>query len=56
MALRAKLNLDRGIFFLISQSEIRKKMPLSKENFAAAGGKILFTQPQYRYYTLMYIL
>jgi hypothetical protein len=45
-ALRAKLNLDGDIFFLISLCEIRKKMSPSKENFAAAGGKILFTQPQ----------
>jgi len=45
-ALRAKLNLDGDIFFLISLCEIRKKMSPSKENFAAAGGKRLFTQPQ----------
>jgi hypothetical protein len=45
MALRAKLYLDRDIFFLILRSKIRKKMSLSKEYFAAAGGKILFTQP-----------
>ena len=40
-ALRAKLNLDGDIFFLISLCEIRKKMSPSKENFAAAGGKTL---------------
>jgi len=45
-ALRAKLNLDGDIFFLISLCEIRKKMSPSKENFAAAGSKRLFTQPQ----------
>jgi hypothetical protein len=45
LALRAKLNLDRDIFFLIFVGKIRKKMSLSKEYFAAAGGN-LFTQPQ----------
>jgi hypothetical protein len=46
MALRAKLNLDGDIFFLILRSKIRKKMSPSKEYFAAAGGENLFTQPQ----------
>ena len=46
MALRAKLSLDGGIFFTILRSKIVKKMPPSKESFAAAGGKNLFTQPQ----------
>ena len=46
MALRAKLYLDGDIFFLILRSKIRKKMSPSKECFAAAGGKILFTQLQ----------
>ena len=45
MALRAKLYLDRGIFSLILRSKIREKMPLSKEYYAAAGGKRLFIQP-----------
>jgi hypothetical protein len=31
LALRAKLNFDRDIFFLILRSKIRKKMSLSKE-------------------------
>ena len=44
MALRAKLYLDGDIFFLILRSKIRKKMSPSKECFAAAGGKRLFTQ------------
>ena len=44
-ALRAKLYLDRDIFFLILRSKIRKKMSLSKEYFAVAGGENLFTQP-----------
>jgi len=39
LALRAKLNLDRDIFLLISQSEISKKMSLSKAYFAACCGK-----------------
>ena len=43
MALRAKLYLDGGIFFLILLRKIKKKMPPSKESFAAAGGKRLFT-------------
>jgi len=46
LALRAKLNLDGDIFFLILLRKIRKKMSPSKENFAAAGGKRLFTQSQ----------
>jgi hypothetical protein len=46
MALRAKLSLDRDIFFLILRSKIKKKMSPSKESFAAAGGERLFTQPQ----------
>jgi hypothetical protein len=45
LALRAKLNLDGDIFFLILRSKIRKKMSPSKEYFAAAGGEILFTEP-----------
>ena len=45
-ALRAKLYFDGDIFFLILRSKIRKKMSPSKENFAAAGGKRLFTQPR----------
>ena len=44
MAFRAKLYLDGGIFFLILRIKIKKKMPPSKESFAATGGKILFTQ------------
>jgi hypothetical protein len=43
MALRAKLYLDIDIFFLILQNKIRKKMSISKEYSAAAGGKRLFT-------------
>jgi hypothetical protein len=46
LALRAKLNLDGDIFFLILRSKIRKKMSPSKEYFAAAGGENLFAQPQ----------
>ena len=46
MALRAKLYLDWDIFFLILLRKIKKKMSQSKEYFAAAGGEILFTQPQ----------
>ena len=46
MALRAKLYLDGDFFFLILRSKIRKKKSPSKEYFAAAGGKNLFTQPQ----------
>ena len=38
-ALHAKLYFDRDIFFLVLRSKIRKKMSLSKEYFAAAGGK-----------------
>jgi len=49
MTCLSKHNLDGDIFFLISLREIRKKMSPSKENFAAAGGKILFTQPLYIY-------
>ena len=44
LALRAKLNFDGDIFFLILQSKIRKKMSPSKEYFAAVGGENLFTQ------------
>ena len=43
MALRAKLYLDGDIFFLILLRKIKKKMSPSKESFAAAGGKKLFT-------------
>ena len=50
LALRAKLNLDGDIFFLILRSKIRKKMSPSKEYFAAVGGKILFTQLHAKYY------
>jgi len=35
---------------MISRSEIMKNKSPSKENFAAEGGKILFTQPQTKYY------
>jgi hypothetical protein len=52
MALRAKLYLDVDIFFLILLRKIRKKMSPSKECFAAAGGKNLFTQPRIRYAVL----
>jgi hypothetical protein len=52
MALRAKLYVDGDIFFLILRSKIRKKMSPSKECFAAAGGKNLFTQPRIRYAVL----
>jgi hypothetical protein len=45
LALRAKLNLDGDILFLILLRKIRKKMSPSKEYFAAAGGENLFTQP-----------
>ena len=45
MALRAKLYLDGDIFFLILLRKIKKKMSPSKECFAAAGGKTIFTQP-----------
>ena len=48
-ALDAKLYLDRDIFFLILRSKIRKKMSLSKEYFAAAGSKRLFTQSPSKY-------
>jgi hypothetical protein len=41
----AKFSLDGDIFFLISQSEIRKKMSPSKFNLARSAEKILFTQP-----------
>jgi hypothetical protein len=51
LALRAKLNLDEDIFFLILLRKIRKKMSSSKEYFAAAGGENLFTQPQPFYTT-----
>ena len=51
MPLRAKLYLDGDIFFLILRSKIKKKMSPSKESFAAAGGEILFTQPQ-TFYTI----
>ena len=40
----SKGNLDGDIFFLILLRKIRKKMSLSRECFAAAGGEILFTQ------------
>ena len=46
MALRAKLNLNGDIFFLILLRKIRKKMSPFKEFFAAAGGEKLFTLPQ----------
>jgi hypothetical protein len=46
LALRAKLYLDGDIFFMILRSKIMKKMSPSKESFAAAGGEMLFTQPQ----------
>jgi hypothetical protein len=45
LALRAKLNLDGDIFFLILLRKTRKKMSPSKEYFAAAGAENLFTQP-----------
>ena len=45
MALHAKLYLDGDILSLILRSKIRERMSPSKEYFAAAGGKILFTQP-----------
>jgi len=41
----AKFSLDGDIFFLISQSEIRKKMSPSKFNLARSAEKRLFTQP-----------
>ena len=50
VALRAKLYLDGGIFLFIWLREIKKKMPPSKEYFAAFGGEILFTQPQKHYF------
>jgi hypothetical protein len=51
LALRAKLNLDGDIFFLILLRKIRKKMSPSKEYFAAAGGENLFTQPLSKEYS-----
>ena len=44
MALCAKFSFERQVIFTISRSEIVKMTCLSKENFAAAGGKSLFTQ------------
>ena len=46
MALRAKLCFDRHVIFTISLREIMKMTCLSEEYSAAAGGKMLFTQPQ----------
>jgi len=46
MVIRAKLYLDKDIFFLILLREIRKKMSPSKYNFVRSARKILFTQPQ----------
>ena len=46
MALLAKLYLDGDIFLLILRSKINKKMSPSKESFAAAGGRRLFSQPR----------
>ncbi len=46
LARSAKLYFDRHIIFEISRSEISKMMCLSKQYFAAAGGKRLFTQSQ----------
>ena len=40
-ALRAKEYLDGDLFFMISLREIMKNKSPSKENFAAAGGKII---------------
>ena len=54
MALRAKLYFERHIIFMISRSEIIKMMCLSKEYSAAAGGEMLFTQPQTFLTTLKY--
>ena len=45
LTLRAKFYLDRHMISTISRSEIVEIMCLSKENFAAEGGKRLFTQP-----------
>jgi hypothetical protein len=42
-ALRAEFYFERHVIFTISRSEIVKMTCLSKEYFAAAGGKRLFT-------------
>jgi hypothetical protein len=44
-ALRAELCFERHVIFTISLREIVKMTCLSEEYSAAAGGKILFTQP-----------
>ena len=48
MALRAKFKFETDVFFMILRSKIMKNTSVSKEYFAAAGGKRLFTQPQPR--------
>ena len=45
-ALRAELCFERHVILTISLREIVKMTCLSKYNFAACGGKILFTQPR----------
>ena len=45
MALRAKFKFETDVFFMILLRKIMKNTSVSKEYSAAAGGKILFTQP-----------
>ena len=44
MALRANLHFERHLIFEISRSEISKMRCLSKQYFAAEGGKIIFAE------------
>ena len=45
LALRAKFKFETDVFFMILRSKIMKNTSVSKEYFAAEGGKNLFTQP-----------
>jgi hypothetical protein len=44
--LRRQIIFYRAAFFAILRSKIAKNAALEKFNFAAVGGKILFTQPK----------
>ncbi|MEY4134911.1 MAG: hypothetical protein RL386_1261, partial [Bacteroidota bacterium] len=47
LALRAKFKFETDVFFMILLRKIMKNTSVSKEYSAAAGGKNLFTQPQF---------
>ena len=46
LAIRAKFRFETEVFFMILLRKIMKNTSVSKKYAAAAGGKILFTQPE----------